>query len=290
MVGTRQPAVAGRFYERDAQALRASLKECFLHALGPGHLPEVDPNGPGRMQALVSPHAGYMFSGPAAAHGYAALAADGIPEVAVLLGPSHYVSSRQAALSLARAWRTPLGEVLVDMELGRHLLAASDLVEADERTHAAEHSLEVQLPFLQFVYGEQTPRIVPVCVRAHPFGGGEQLAADARALGEALATVVGRRRAVVVASTDFSHQVPQAVAQREDKLALDAILARDGDRLLHTVVTHRISMCGPAPVAMALAYANRRGAQEAKLLRYYTSGDILGDSEAVVGYASVGVS
>ncbi len=122
------------------------------------------------MHALVAPHAGYMFSGPAAAHGYAALAEDGRPDLIIILGPSHYASGRTAALSLARAWRTPLGEALVDMEFGRRLLAETDLVEVDERTHAPEHSLEVQVPFLQFIYGEEAAedRAVLSCAPTSP--------------------------------------------------------------------------------------------------------------------------
>jgi hypothetical protein len=287
VVGTRQPAVAGRFYEREAAALRASLEACFLHPLGPGHLPEVNPEGPHTLRALISPHAGYMFSGPAAAHGFAALAADGLPEFVILLGPSHYSSARTSAVSLARAWRTPLGEVPVDMELGRHLLGGSDLVEVDERAHAREHSLEVQLPFLQFVFGDRAPSIVPICVRAHPSGPLDQLIGDAQALGQTLASIIGTRRGVVLASTDFSHQVPQAVAEERDRLALEAILALQPGQLLRTVATHQITMCGPVPVAIALASVRGREGPRGRLLRYYTSGDIIGDDAAVVGYASV---
>ncbi len=287
MEGTRQPAVAGRFYERSAEALRASLRDCFLHPLGPGHLPEVNPSGPGRLRGLVSPHAGYMFSGPAAAHGFAALAADGVPETAVILGPSHYASARGAALSRMRAWRTPLGEAPLDAAFGSALLDASPLVEVDERTHAPEHSLEVQVPFLQFVYGDRMPALVPLCLRAHPSGDTTQVAADAQALGEVLVRAAGDRRVAVIASPDFSHQVPAEVAAQQDRLALDAILALDGERLLRTVVTRHITMCGAVPVAVMLAYARARGARQGTLLRYYTSGDIIGENEAVVGYASV---
>ncbi len=286
MTGVRQPAVAGQFYEGGKEALAASIERCFLHPLGPGALPEVNAGGPGSIGAVVSPHAGYVYSGPAAAHGYRALAADGVPEAIVIVGPSHYTLSRRAAVSLADAWRTPLGNATLDTELARELIAASPLFEADEKVHRDEHSLEVQVPFLQFIYGDRLPGIVPICIRSHPAGDLDQLIADAQATGEAIAQAVGSRRVVVVASTDLSHQVLQEVAQRQDRLALDAIVAMDPAGLLKTVSEHDISMCGPVPVAVALSYCLVRGPHQAELLTYYTSGDIIGDRRAVVGYAS----
>jgi hypothetical protein len=287
MSGVRSPAVAGQFYEGRKEALEASLQRCFKHALGPGAVPPTDLAGPGLISAVVAPHAGYMYSGPAAANGYAALAADGRPDTVVLLGPSHYTAARRAAVSLAEAWRTPLGDVPVNVAFGRELLAASPLFEEDEETHRDEHSLEVQLPFLQFLYRDHTPAIVPICIRSYPVGNVEALAADVNAIGQHLAEVAGDLRLVVIASTDFSHQVPQEVAAREDRYALDAILALDPPGLLRAVADRSISMCGPVPVAIALAFCLARGAHHAELLRYYTSGDIIGERRAVVGYASL---
>jgi len=289
MSGVREPAVAGQFYEGTKDALAASIRECFLHPLGPGSLPKPAADGPALIDALVSPHAGYMFSGPAAAHGFAALASDGIPDTAIILGPSHYAAARRGAVSLAEAWRTPFGQVPVDVDLGRRLIEASPLLEADESAHRREHSLEVQIPFLQFICGDRIPKICPICVRSHPMGAIDQVIEDAKALGESIAQTLGPRRAVLIASTDFSHQVPHARAQRQDRLALDAILALDPDRLLRTVYEKDISMCGPAPVAVALSFCLARGPHEPDLLRYYTSGDIIGDHSAVVAYASFAI-
>jgi hypothetical protein len=286
MPGVRQPAVAGQFYDGRKEELAAAIERCFLHPLGPGALPVANADGPGLIGALVSPHAGYMYSGPAAAHGYRALAEDGIPQTVVILGPSHYNLDRRAAVSLADAWRTPLGDAAVDIAFGQELIEASPLLEEDEQSHRDEHSLEVQVPFLQFAYGERMPKILPICLRSHPMGNTEALIADAQAVGETIARIAGARRVVVVASTDFSHQVPQEVAQRQDRLALGAIEAMDPAGLLETVRRHRISMCGPVPVAVALFACLVRGEREVELLTYYTSGDIIGDRRAVVGYAS----
>ena len=157
----------------------------------------------------------------------------------------------------------------------------------DDEAHRLEHSLEVQVPFLQFVYGPRAPKICPICVRSHPLGSIDQLLLDATSLGQTIARVLAERRAVVLASTDFSHQVPHTMAERQDRMALDAILALDPGLLLRTVADHDISMCGPVPVAIALAFCLARGPHTAELLRYYTSGDIIGDRSAVVGYGSL---
>ncbi len=286
MSRVRGPAVAGSFYEATPAKLAASLRECFLHPLGPGALPATSNGGARRVSALVSPHAGYMYSGPCAANGFAALAADGVPETIVMLGPSHHSVDRRAALSTADAWRTPLSEVKLDAELAESLLQC-DLIVADEGAHRSEHSLEVQVPFLQFVFGERTPTICPLCVRSHPMRSLDQVTSDALTLGRTLASAIGPRHAVVIASTDFSHQMPQRSAERMDRMALDRILAMDPAGLLEVVAREGISMCGPVPVAIALYYCQARGDHEAALLRYYTSGDISGERSAVVGYGSV---
>ncbi len=286
MSGVREPAVAGSFYEATREGLTASLEECFLHPLGPGSVPKAA-EGPGVISALISPHAGHMYSGPAAAHGFAALAADGIPETVVILGPTHRSPARRAAVSLAQAWRTPLGEVAVDVELGRRLIEASALLEADEAVHRREHSLEVQLPFLQFLYGERMPAICPICIRSQVLVGLREWIEESRTLGEAIAQNVEGKRVVVIASTDFSHDAPQELAQRQDGLVLEAMLALDPEGMLRTVHERDISMCGPIPAATGLYFCLARGAHRAELLRYYTSGDITGDRYGVVGYASV---
>jgi AmmeMemoRadiSam system protein B len=287
MPEVRHPVIAGQFYEGTPEALEASLRECFLHSLGPGALPTVDPAGPGLVSAVVCPHAGYVYSGPAAAHSYAALAADGLPETVVILGPSHHTAARSAALSLVDAWRTPFGDVPIDRDLGCALVDSSPLFERDESTHRYEHSLEVQVPFLQFIYGDRVPAILPICVRSHPSYDVGSLLADSQAMGEALAAAAGSRRIALIASSDFSHQVPHEVAERQDRRALDAIESMDPGALLEVVARHRISMCGPVPVAIALFHCLSRGPHAAQLLRYYTSGDIVGDRRAVVGYASL---
>jgi AmmeMemoRadiSam system protein B len=287
MSEVRAPAVAGQFYERSPRRLEESLRDCFHHRLGPGRLPEVNGSGPGAITALVSPHAGYVFSGPAAAHGYVALAADGIPEAVIVLGPSHHFPGHSAAISTAAAWATPLGEAPVDDALRRKLLAEDDLFAADERTHMPEHSLEVQVPFLQFTYRDRLPPIVPVCLRAYPLNSVAQAAEGAKRMGEAIARAISGRRVALIASTDLSHHFPYDEAQRRDQLALDAIRAMDPARLLQAAVAMDIRMCGHMPVAVAMHCCLARGPHAAELFSHYTSGDIIEDRSAVVGYASL---
>ena len=278
----RPPAVAGQFYGGSASRLRNELEAAFRHRLGPGDMPQVNPSGPRDLLALVSPHAGYIYSGAAAAHGFAALAADGKPDVVVILGPDHRGAGVPIALSGACAWRTPLGEVPIDADLSARIADSAPGAILDDSAHAAEHSLEVQVPFLQALLGDAW-RLVAVVIAEHR-------PSALRRFGEGLADALHGLNVVIVASTDFSHYVPQARAETNDRLAIDAILELDGDQLLATVEEHGITMCGVAPVAATLFAACRLGARSARLLRYFTSGETSGDYSAVVGYASIAIS
>jgi AmmeMemoRadiSam system protein B len=278
----RGPAVAGRFYEAGEARLRAEIEAAFRHRLGPGAVPALNPSGPRELVALVSAHAGYVYSGPAAARGFAALAADGPPEVVVILGPDHTGAAVPIAVSGASAWRTPLGEVAVDADLSQRLVDADIGAAFDDSAHAREHSLEVQVPFLQYLLGEGW-RMAGVVIADHR-------PAVLHRFGEGLAAALQGLNAVIIASTDFSHYVPHEMAERMDRLAIEAILDLDGDGLLATVSEHGITMCGSAPVAAALFAARELGARSSRLLGYMTSGDTGGDYSAVVGYGSIAIT
>ena len=165
----RRPTVAGQFYESDTEALRSQIKSSFLSTLGPGKLPEVNThNHPRSIVGLVCPHAGYMYSGAVAASAYFELALDGTPDTVVILGPNH--TGYGSALSLMRegVWRTPLGDVEIDSGLADKILHETNLLDVDELAHRYEHSIEVQLPFLQFLYGNKF-KIVPMCFRLQDY-------------------------------------------------------------------------------------------------------------------------
>ncbi len=268
----RQPAVAGQFYNGDKEGLIAQIENCYLHKLGPGKLPELRA-GKRSLKGLVCPHAGYMYSGPVAAHSFAVLAEDGWPETFVVLGPNHSGLGASVALG-TEDFVTPLGVVKVDSELARTLL--KDVLYEDMAAHRYEHSIEVQLPFLQHI--KDDVRFVPICIMDQEYG-------TAKKVGQIIKEAVHDRDVVVIASTDFSHYVPKELASKKDKMAIENITKMDARGLYQTISKHDISMCGYGPV-IAMLTASEGG--KAQLLKYATSGDVSPMRE-VVGYASVAV-
>lgn len=269
----RPPAVAGTFYPADGKALAESVEGCFLDPRGPGSLPDRRRSAHRRIAAIVVPHAGLVFSGAIAAHAYRAVAEERPPDSVLVLGVDHYGTSQGAALS-TRPWATPLGPTGIDPELARALERGP--VAVDEAAHRREHSIEVQLPFLEYVLPR--PTFVPLMVRHGPLPFLEKVAAVVR-------DAVAERDTLLVASTDFSHYVAPDVADRLDHRALEPILARDAARLYDVVGRESISMCGIAPTTVLLAaLAGRR--LSARLLRWGHSGEVAPGRE-VVGYAAV---
>jgi AmmeMemoRadiSam system protein B len=213
-----------------------------------------------------------MYSGPTAAYAYKALAEDRKPETAVIIGPNHTGIGPGISVFPEGEWLTPLGSASIDGRLARKIGFP------DESAHACEHSAEVQVPFLQFLYGDI--KIVPVCML-------DQQPEASAALGKALAKALDPKKHVVIASTDFSHYVPYDRAYANDARAIAAIKKLDAAGLYDAVGRYDISMCGYGPVAAATAYAKAAGAKKGELLKYATSGDVSGDSRAVVGYAAM---
>jgi len=269
----RSPAVAGQFYEADGRRLALQIEECFRSERGPGELPPPRRSSERHLRAAVVPHAGYEYSGPIAALAYAAIAAERPPDSVLILGVDHHGSGRLAAVS-DRDWMTPLGPVDVDHALVQALARGPIVIE--EERHAAEHSLEVQLPFLQYVLPR--PRIASVMVPSGSFESLEEVAEVVRA-------ATAERDVLLLASTDFSHYVPVEDARRLDALAIDAIVRRDARSLFDTVTRLDISMCGVAPTTVLLA-ALAAEPLDARLLRWGHSGEAEPMSR-VVGYASV---
>ncbi len=278
----RRPVVAGSFYAGSASELRRQIEGCFKHPLGTGNLPSVHRVEARRVLGLVSPHAGYVYSGPVATHGFFQIASEGKPEVIVILGPNHRGVGAVVALSKEDRWQTPLGNIEVDDEVRKRIASASRWVQLDDLAHSWEHSIEVQLPFLQYVYGDGF-RFVPITMLRQDLEGSWDI-------GQAIATALKGKDGVIVASSDFTHYEPQSSASRKDHQALEAILNLDPEQLEKVVNTYDISMCGVGPVMTMLIACKLLGAKKARLLRYATSGDITGDYSQVVGYASVEVT
>ena len=277
----RRPAVAGAFYAATENKLRGQIEWCFRHPIGPGEVPAVGASSTREIVGLISPHAGYAYSGPIAAHCFSALAADGKPDVVVMIGPNHRGMGADVAVGHAAAWQTPLGETALDIETASAIVSATRFTQLDEIAHAMEHSLEVQLPFLQFLFGTGF-KIVPIVVAAQ-----EQFVSVE--LGRSIASVLAGANAVVIASTDLSHYELQHVANRKDRIAIERMVQMDTEDLLEVIWRQGISMCGPGPVVAAITACKLMGANHARLLRYATSGDVSGDFGHVVGYASVKV-
>ncbi len=264
----REPAVAGRFYPRKPEALASEVARLLGERPGGRATPEP----PRSVLGILSPHAGYVYSGAVAGATYARV---DVPDRAVVLCPNHTGEGERASLWPDGGWRTPLGVVPVDPELTA-ALAECPLVARDRAAHRQEHALEVQLPFLQIRRREIA--IAALCLSRLSFE-------DCRELGRQVARAARGRPALIVASSDMSHYLPLGVAREKDQRALERLLALDPRGLHEVVERERISMCGYVPAAVMLVAARELGAKEAELVRYGSSAEASGDESSVVGYA-----
>jgi hypothetical protein len=263
----RPPAVAGAFYEGTPDRLRAQVDACF----------EAIPEKKERFIGAVVPHAGLMYSGHVAAAFYGMAE---LPKRFVILCPNHTGAGHFAAINREGAWRTPFGDAAIDSRLADALMSKTKLLAEDSRAHAGEHSLEVQLPFLQRLLGDDFA-FVPICLGAHRLDYAEEI-------GRAIADVLQDERDVaILASSDLNHYEDQQSTLRKDQLAIDQVLARNPQELWRVVDEYDVSMCGFIPTTAMLVAANELGASEARLIKHATSGDINRDYSHVVGYASI---
>lgn len=266
----RSPAVAGSFYPAQPDALRRELD-----LMTGGRRPPFAP----RAVALLVPHAGYVYSGPIAAAAYLGA---GLADRLILMGPNHTGEGEAIAVMDRGAWRTPLGDAAIDEPLAAAVLARCPAARADASAHRHEHSLEVQIPFLQHLLAAF--RFVPICVGTHRL---EDLLDLGRAVAAAIASEGGG--ASLVLSSDMSHYVPAAFARQQDELALERIDALDAAGLHQVVARRRISMCGVAPAVAGIEAARRLGATTVRRLAYGHSGERTGDDASVVAYAAAAI-
>ncbi|MEM4407265.1 MAG: AmmeMemoRadiSam system protein B [Candidatus Caldarchaeum sp.] len=272
----RRPAVAGAFYAGTKNSLFQQIKECFTSPLGPGSLPTAKWSDR-KVPALICPHAGYMYSGPVAAHAYWALTSYSKPDSVIIFGPNHYGVGTAVSIYPEGSWLTPLGEVSIDKNLVNQLAGHSDVFFFDEVSHSREHSIEVQLPFLQYIY--ESFSFVPICIN-------DQSLETCIRIGRDVAEVVDDRNILMIASTDFTHYEPHEEVLEKDKKALEKIVKLNVEELYSAMKRYDITMCGYGAVAALLTAAKMLGAREAKVLKQTTSGDTSGDYDSVVGYAS----
>jgi hypothetical protein len=275
----RQPAVAGSFYEGNSKSLNKQIEDCFLHKLGPGKIPSVNPKRQNNIVGLVSPHAGYMYSGPVAANGFYNIALGGKPDTIIILGPNHRGFGEDISIMAEGKWKTPLGELEIDAEIAEDILKNSKTIKNDKKAHQYEHSIEVQLPFIQYVYGNNI-KFVPICMTRQDIDTDIEIA-------QSICSSVVDKNILIIASSDFTHYEPQEYAESVDKQAINAILEFSPKKLYDMIYHQNLTMCGPGPITVMLIACETLGAKKAKLLKYATSGDVSGVYGQVVGYASI---
>jgi len=275
----RKPYVANAFYAGTKTSLTKQITDCFTHPFGPGQVPKIHQQGPRRILGIVCPHAGYMYSGPVAANGYSKLATDGQPDVCIILGPNHSGLGSGLSIETEGAWETPVGITRINSDLAKRIQKSSSIIDIDETAHASEHSIEVQLPFLQYLFKDAI-EFVPICMMMQDFTTSVEVA-------RTIVESTKGKNVVIIASSDFTHYEPQADANRKDKEAIDAILKLDDKQLNELGDSNRVTMCGYGPITTLIVAAKMLGNVRADLLAYKTSGDITGDKSAVVGYSSL---
>ena len=262
----RNPVVAGQFYPASPSKLKEIIREM------------VDEKAEKEeVIGLISPHAGYIYSGPVAG---AAISRIKFKDTFIILGPNHTGMGKPFSIITEGVWETPLGKVEIDSELAKQILATSSQLAEDSLAHQYEHSIEVQLPFLQ--YFKKDIRLVPIMLAHYN-------AAAYKEIGQDIAQAVKElnRQVVIIASSDMTHYEPHQSAQGKDTQAIEAILDLNEDELLKRVNELNISMCGYAPAVALISAARELGATSAELVRYQTSGDTTGDYTSVVGYAGI---
>jgi len=262
----RKPAQAGRFYMKDPEALREQVEKYIRM-----DIEKEDVLG------IVAPHAGYFYSGKVAGAVYSKV---NLPDTIIIIGPNHTGIGAEIAIMAKGEWEMPNGRVKIDSSLAEKLLSqAGAIAEEDEEAHLHEHSLEVQIPFIQYFKTEFT--MVPICMR-------DNRVSTCRELGKAIARAIKSEiPCLIVASSDMTHYESQKDAERKDKLAIDKILKLDSEGLLKTVMERDISMCGAGPAATMIFACKELGAKKSELVLYNTSAEASGDYSAVVGYAGI---
>ncbi len=263
----RPPAVAGRFYPEDPVLLREEL-DSLLDADAPKKI---------RALACLVPHAGYKYSGRVAAEVYQRVE---IPSRVILIGPRHFPRGAPMAILLGGAWQTPLGLAPIDARLAGNLSRACPLLREDAIAHGSEHSLEVQLPFLQRL--APSFAFVPIVIGAVQY---DDLLSSGKPSPKSFWAEDGP--ILLIASSDMNHYESDEVTRAKDRKAIDRILALAPRELFDTVRNENISMCGYGATVATLTTARALGASQAELVRYATSGEVNGDLQDVVGYAGV---
>jgi MEMO1 family protein len=276
---SRAPAVSGIFYPSDPFELRKTIEQSFLDRnFGPGTIAPAHKHS--KIYGIVSPHAGYAYSGSVAANGYQQIFGMDY-ETIIITGPNHYGIGSGVATMREALWKTPMGGVEVNTEFVDRI-SKSPVIDVDDFSHSRDHCLEVQLPFLQFIKKNDNFRIVPIILMWQDI-------ATAKDVGKMISQTIKSEgiKALVIASSDFTHYEPNKEAHRKDRELINTILSLDVQSFYEILERFDISACGYGAIASAMIAVKELGATRGELLRYATSGDITGDTSSVVGYASI---
>ena len=272
----RNPVVSGQFYQSDPNELSQFIKNCFMHKFGPGKkFPTLESK---KIYGVICPHAGYMYSGPSAAHSYYAISSQNI-DLAVIIGPNHWGIGSDIATISDGQWKTPLGLIEIDSDAASHLLEITENIDDDFFSHSKDHSIEVQIPMLQTIFPEKL-KILPIIL-------GRQDIDIAKEIGTAIANISKNRKVVVIGSSDFTHYEENTFAHEQDNTLIETILKLDVKEFYSVLQDRKISACGYGAIASSMIACEKLGAVKGELLTYATSGDIVGDKESVVGYGSI---
>jgi AmmeMemoRadiSam system protein B len=272
----RTPAVAGMFYPSETKDLEKTIHDCFLHSFGPGKIPPSQSTK--KIYGVICPHAGYVYSGPVACNSIYAISGKPI-ELFIIVGPNHWGIGCNIAAMKDTNWQTPLGNVEVDSATASELANMSKIIELDFFSHTKEHSLEVQVPMLQFVYKNKF-KILPILLI-------NQSQQTAKEIGKALAKISKKTNSMIIGSSDFTHYEENEFAHEQDKALIEPILNLDVEKFYHVLNERKVTACGYGAIATTMIACKELGATRGELLKYATSGDITGDKSSVVGYGSI---
>jgi AmmeMemoRadiSam system protein B len=269
----RTAAVAGMFYPKEKNQLLQSIEDSISSEFGAGNTEYSE-----KIFGAVCPHAGYMYSGPIATHSFSAIARQDF-ELAIILGPNHWGIGCDIATLKDCQWESPLGNVEVDSDSAKRINQISKLVEIDFFSHTREHSIEVQIPMLQYFY-KKNFKILPIALNNQEY----EFALE---VGSAVAKLATEKKSIIIGSSDFTHYEENEYAHSQDKALIEPILEMDVDKFYKVLRDRRVTACGYGAIASTMVACKELGAKKGRLLQYATSGDVTGDKSSVVGYASI---
>ncbi len=270
----RTPAVAGMFYQNEKKNLEKQIDDCFSHLLGPERNFKKDNK---KIFGIICPHAGFMYSGPIACHSFFSISNES-PELFIIVGPNHWGIGRSVATMKNCQWETPLGRVEVDSDSAEEICQISKKIESDFFSHTREHSLEVQIPFLQKLF--RNFKILPISL----INQNKDTAID---VGLSIAKIASKKNSMIIGSSDFTHYEPNQIAYEQDSALIKPILEMNIEEFYEVLEKRKVTACGYGAIASTIIACKELGAKKGELLKYATSGDVTGDESSVVGYGSI---